>query len=243
MMKKSLETSSDQTREQWSWGALEATVIGLVGSYAFSGMVVLAASYFIPGFMESIRSSSNAVQFLLNMVIVSAGFLPILLYLLSTRLSIKELGFKRKPQWRDVGAAITAYVPYILILLFAFQALSGFLPEPLLNQEQNIGFTEAVSLPDLLLVFISLVIITPLFEEMIYRGFVFKGLKNSFGFLPALLISSIIFALVHGQVNVAVDTLLLGIGLATVYHVTGQLWASVLLHMIKNGIAFSLLFL
>lgn len=236
-------SESTQHKRQWSWGALEAVVIGIIGSYAFSGLVVVAASMLIPDFMDIVQDPSNTVQFLLNMVIVSAGILPILLFLLSTRTSVKELGFLRKPRWKDMSTALVAYVPYIVILLGAFQLLSHFLPEQILNQQQDIGFTQTASLPDLLLVFVALVIITPLFEEMIYRGFVFKGLMRSFGFIPALLVSSLIFALVHGQLNVMVDTFLLGLALGYVYHRTGQLWASISLHMIKNAIAFSLLFL
>lgn len=243
-MKTPADTSSEPvTRPRSLWGAMEAIVVGVVGSYAFSGVVIIAASFLIPGFTEMVDSSSNATQFVLNMVVVAAGFLPVILYLLSSRFSVKELGFKRWPRWKDAGLAIAAYVPYILVLFGVFELLSRFLPEHLLNQEQTIGFTQTASTPELLLVFVSLVIITPVFEEMIYRGFVFKGLKRSFGFIPALLLSSLVFALAHGQLNVAVDTFLLGIALGSVYHVSGQVWASISLHMLKNAIAFSLLFL
>ena len=57
----------------------------------------------------------------------------------------------------------------------------------------------------------------------------------------ALFVSSV-FGLVHGQWNVALDTFVLSMVMIALYEKTNNLWASVLLHGIKNFIAFMALF-
>jgi membrane protease YdiL (CAAX protease family) len=59
----------------------------------------------------------------------------------------------------------------------------------------------------------------------------------------AILITSTLFGLIHGAWNVGIDTFALSIVLCVVRLKTGSLWASILIHMTKNAIAFYLLFI
>jgi len=59
----------------------------------------------------------------------------------------------------------------------------------------------------------------------------------------AALVTSLVFAAVHGQWNVAIDTFALSLVLCALREVTGTIWAGILLHMFKNAIAFYVLFI
>lgn len=61
--------------------------------------------------------------------------------------------------------------------------------------------------------------------------------------MGAAVFSSMLFALAHGQWNVAIDTFILSFALIWVFEKTGSIWASILLHAIKNLIAFGALFI
>ena len=61
--------------------------------------------------------------------------------------------------------------------------------------------------------------------------------------IGAAIFSSMLFALAHGQWNVAIDTFILSFALIWVFEKSGSIWASVLLHAIKNFIAFGALFI
>lgn len=61
--------------------------------------------------------------------------------------------------------------------------------------------------------------------------------------LGAAVFSSMLFALAHGQWNVAIDTFILSFALIWVFEKTGSIWASVLLHALKNLIAFGAIFI
>jgi membrane protease YdiL (CAAX protease family) len=79
------------------------------------------------------------------------------------------------------------------------------------------------------------VIMAPLFEEIIFRGIIMKGLINK-GMKPvkAIIISAIVFGLVHQNPWQFVGAVLLGCILGLVYHKTKSLLLPILLHAFNN---------
>lgn len=82
------------------------------------------------------------------------------------------------------------------------------------------------------------VVMAPVFEEIVFRGIIMKGLINK-GWKPirAIWISSIIFGLVHGNPWQLVGAILLGYVLGLVYYRTKSLLMPILLHAFNNGIS------
>jgi membrane protease YdiL (CAAX protease family) len=99
------------------------------------------------------------------------------------------------------------------------------------------------------LAFVTLVVIAPLAEEVLFRGYLYGKLKQYIPIWLAVIVVSAIFGIFHLfgtdpiAWNLAVDTFALSVVLCVLRETTGNLWASVLLHMLKNGIAFYLLFI
>ena len=117
------------------------------------------------------------------------------------------------------------------------------------SQQQQLGFDSVKSTPELVVTFISLVILPPIVEEIVFRGFVFPGLRTRFKFVRAALITGLLFAVPHlfasseGLLWVAgIDTLLLSFVLCYLREKTGALWAPIALHGFKNAVAFVVLF-
>ena len=81
----------------------------------------------------------------------------------------------------------------------------------------------------------SAVVAAPLCEEIIFRGFFFGMLRPRWGFIPAALLSSAVFALLHGTLSVFVPIFVVGVCLAYVYERTGSLYLSILYHGLFNG--------
>lgn len=81
------------------------------------------------------------------------------------------------------------------------------------------------------------VVMAPLAEEIVYRGFLFRGLANSLGWEWGAAISAAIFGAAHLQLDVFVPLTVLGFVLAWVYQRSGSLWTSVVLHALFNLIA------
>jgi hypothetical protein len=75
------------------------------------------------------------------------------------------------------------------------------------------------------------VIVAPLAEEIVYRGFVFRVLQQRWGTAAGMLASSALFAVVHFYSMVGtIEVFASGMILAWLYHRTGKLASCILLH-------------
>lgn len=81
------------------------------------------------------------------------------------------------------------------------------------------------------------VVMAPLAEELYFRGFLFKGFANSWGWVWGAVVSGVFFSLAHLQLTLFFPLFGLGFALAWVYQRTGSLWTSIALHAVFNGIS------
>lgn len=86
----------------------------------------------------------------------------------------------------------------------------------------------------LLFAFVT-VVVAPVTEELFFRGFLFKGLREKYGWVNALMFSSIIFALFHGQIATLIPTFLLGALFAYMYQRTESVLPGMILHFTVNS--------
>ncbi|NLL76642.1 MAG: CPBP family intramembrane metalloprotease [Clostridiales bacterium] len=85
--------------------------------------------------------------------------------------------------------------------------------------------------------------IGPFCEELIFRGIIYQGYKKSGTGLQALLLSALLFALMHMNFNQAAYALVIGMILVVLVEATGSLWSSVLFHIIFNSQQVCLMYL
>jgi membrane protease YdiL (CAAX protease family) len=78
------------------------------------------------------------------------------------------------------------------------------------------------------------IVAAPFFEEFIFRGLVFGGLRRSLGPAVSALASAAIFALVHPAISVA-PVFVMGFCAALVYERTRMLAAPIVLHAVYNA--------
>jgi len=159
------------------------------------------------------------------------------------------LGLKGWPTWTDIGLAPVGFIVY-LMLAAAVTALFMIFPWFDAEQAQSVGFETYIAGFDRVVAFITLVVIAPIAEEIIFRGWLYGKLRknlsdkmsNVAGMVIAILLVSILFGLVHMQWNVGVNVFALSVVLCGLREVTGTIYAGMLLHMLKNGVAFYFLY-
>jgi len=78
------------------------------------------------------------------------------------------------------------------------------------------------------------VIAAPAFEEFIFRGLIFGGLRRSFGVWPATLASAAVFAILHPALAIA-PVFVMGVCAALVYERTRSLLAPMIVHAVYNA--------
>jgi membrane protease YdiL (CAAX protease family) len=96
---------------------------------------------------------------------------------------------------------------------------------------------------DKMVAFAALVILAPIAEELIFRGYLYGKLRTRLSAIPAIILVSVLFGFMHGQWNVGIVVGVMSIFLCIARELTGTIYAGVLMHMIRNGLAFYLLYI
>jgi membrane protease YdiL (CAAX protease family) len=162
---------------------------------------------------------------------------------------LSSIGLKR-PKIMDLPYALSGLAVYYPIYIVA-ALTAAWLLKVNLNQTQSIGFNGSYSGWQLAVVFVSLVILPPIAEEIMFRGFLFSGLKKKLPVIWAALFTSLLFAVPHllesgsgGLLWIAgIDTFILSMVLCWLRQKTDRLYAGMGLHALKNFIAFATLYL
>lgn len=230
------------------WGPSAAILVSLA---LIVGSQVLIAAIFIPllvgsGVAETWFESTIG-QFTAILAIDAIILVSLWLFLRSRRASLRQLGFARRPVWLDIGRALVWYGIYFVLLITAGLIVDAFTPVNV-QQKQELGFEDLASPAALAMGFVALVVLPPIVEETVFRGFVFTGLRTRLTFLWTTIITSLLFAWPHllasseGLLWIAgIDTLLLSFVLCYLREKTGALWAPIAVHAIKNAIAYLIL--
>lgn len=159
------------------------------------------------------------------------------------RTTKQEIGLSRLLSWMDIALAPAGFILYFLGSAIATYAISQFVPSIDLTQVQETGFGHIEHYYEYILAFVTLIILAPVAEEILFRGYLYGKLRKLLPVWATVLITSLLFAFAHGQWNVGIDVFILSIVLCSLREVTGSIWAGMLLHMMKNGLAFYLLFI
>lgn len=165
----------------------------------------------------------------------------------------KNMGLEQSlPTWRDVGLAPVVYVATLLMASISILYLQKLFPQIDFMQRQAVGFDAATITHryELILVYITLGVIAPISEELLFRGYLFGKIRRHASTSVTIILTAIVFSAMHlglGQLeslqwNVAIATLLLGLSLGCLRAATKSVWAGIILHMIQNSIAFLALF-
>lgn len=188
-------------------------------------------------------------QFLNILLIEIFSIGLIYIFIKRRRSSLKSIGLWDRPRWIDMAYVLSGYLVYFVLYLIIVNVVAKFITSVNVDQSQQIGFDTARGL-QLVPVFISLVVLPPITEELLMRGFLYTRLRQNIPRVTAVVITSSLFAIAHLQAGsgaallwiAAVDTFVLSLVLIHLREKTGKLWAPMGLHSLKNFIAFLSLF-
>ncbi len=164
--------------------------------------------------------------------------------------SLRAIGW-RKPRWIDPVYTLAGFLVYIVAYGVLLAIATKLFPSLNVDQKQQLGFQEATGSLNLVLTYVSLAVLPPLVEETVFRGFVYTGIRTKLKPIVAALLTSALFATAHLEFGsgqpllwvAALDTFTLSMVLCYLRQKTDSLWPGILLHSLKNSIAFISLFL
>jgi len=132
-------------------------------------------------------------------------------------------------------ALLTLLISYLYTRFFGGQTfIEDLLRPPVIEPTTNIA--------SVLAMVFMLVIIAPIFEEFLVRGIMYDALKP-YGTGIAILISSLLFGLMHGSLYMLFYTTAYGLAFGYIRYATGSLFTVTILHAIVNSISATALLL
>ncbi|MGD6875063.1 CPBP family intramembrane glutamic endopeptidase [Bacillus infantis] len=217
-------------KKQDPWGWREFILLMLLEFIIVIGVVKLIVQ---PLYAEWLKDDlyAGTLTGLTIAVILMAGIYFIALR--PKRLSWREAGVKAfsPKDWMLIGL----YSVALLIGAVIIVVLTSFIGNSWENSKTE-AMQQNLTFFTVLIAFISAAVISPIYEEIFYRGFLYRWLRTRMGLTGALLLSSLIFTIIHiPTYNVMPVNFFSGILFALAYERTGSIWPPVLIHGLTNG--------
>jgi membrane protease YdiL (CAAX protease family) len=240
------------------WGIKDVFVVfvyALVLFFVFSFWATVL--YFLLAFVFGF--SRQAPGFYVYFVRHASDFLTVVLFYSGLLAAMKVKIFdkyrihpfvyfvKRENIGRDISLGLRSYLRFILVILSAIilvdlaarvwdiifsshacESVNAFFQA---SEIENAATRKGqVGLSGFVLVFL----LGPFLEELFFRGCLYRAVRRRMNVLSAALISSFVFALMHGYFFLFFYVFLVGLSLAYLYEKTGSLVAPLSFHMFNN---------
>lgn len=113
------------------------------------------------------------------------------------------------------------------------------LPNFIEEKFENLSLSATPSLiVAFIVVVISIIIVAPIFEEILIRGIILEGFLNKYKASTAIIVSSLIFGIIHLNIPQFINSTLLGLFLAIIYYKTKSLILCIVSHAFKQPICY-----
>lgn len=214
----------------WSWKEfIQLLILVLV-------LVPFFIEYLLKNYLsESIKNelyTGTLVGFIMSIIFMFGLYY---IAIQTNRLTWHEVGLNRfhLSYWRPI-AGWTIVLIVVSILLVLVMALLGIEVE----NSKTESIQSQVTPLNFLIAFVSASIISPIYEEIFYRGFLYRLLRSKRGIATGMIVSSFIFMIVHiPTYNVLPATFASGLVFSWTYEKTGSVIPGIIIHSTFNGIA------
>lgn len=130
----------------------------------------------------------------------------------------------------------------ILLVSIATIAIQAGVILPILNQLPMPEFMKKAFLElanqNGVFSFITIVIAAPIIEELIFKGIILNGLLQRYSPSNSIIISSVLFGIVHLNPWQFISALVIGVFSGWVYYRTRKLMLPIIIHFVNNLLAF-----
>lgn len=133
------------------------------------------------------------------------------------------------------------FVPYAVIFGILLSIIGEFYASyfdyllSFFNLEVDLGaFDFPTNTPSLILYVINISLLAPIFEELVFRGIILQNLRK-YGNFFAVVVSALLFAIVHGNFAQTPFAFIVGVALALAVIETGSIVTSMIMHCIINS--------
>jgi len=225
----------------WSWEEIAQAIVGgffvvfFTGQFLSGGLLLpqLFALFDLQAFAATARGQAAAI--LVSYVLSAIAALGVLYITLKPFFPLDATWLKFRPNWQSILWGIGGYccaIPIVIGISIVNQYLwngqggSNPILEVALESQDwwALGFF-----------ILTAAVAAPIFEEIVFRGFLLPSLTRYVSVTGAIVISALVFACAHLSASEVLPLMSLGIVLGIVYTRSRSLFAVMLLHGLWNS--------
>lgn len=217
---------------------------GLRHFFAALGLIVAVLGAIVVALLVALRvlgwqpdRGLLAAGLLATLTLLAAGLLWMVVKR-SRTLTAASLGFSR-PSWRLLH--LLWQIPVVMLGAVAVSGLAAvlfFAGAGTSDVESTVGNLQDMGGGVLALLALLLLgaVITPLWEEVLFRGILFQALAKRLPWFAAALIGGAVFAAVHLAPMAIPYVFVIGVAACMLFRFHGNLWAPIILHIVNNSV-------
>ena len=211
----------------------------VVVSFAISLVisVVISISMIQPdGSFNEVAYTVKATEALarsMNWIMIASGLVALLIFWIVTLIRKKKL-FREVSLNKMKPAALAPIVIGGVAFNFAISYIMSLIPFPQTWIESYEASSSDVLGGTGIAMWIAVVIMAPIVEEITFRGFMYSRLKSGMAKWIATLVVSLVFGMVHGTIIWAMYTFVFSLCLIFILERTKSLWGCIAFHMAFN---------
>ncbi len=178
----------------------------------------------------------NDVNLLFVHEILQCGLIVggVLLFLHIRGTSIQQIGWQAPQNAQNYLRAIVYGVLTCSLMLMLSAFLTQIFPQWAATQNVVSTALQVDTAWGILAAFLSVGVMAPLCEELLFRGYLFHAVNQKYGTWPSVIITSFIFAAIHGQWFQLLPLFMAGFFLNAFYLHSRSLIATVFMHSAWN---------
>jgi len=218
-------------RADWSIAEVVIALIAVFGVYNAVGVAIILST-------EDVATRLFYSYLLYALLLCPLISVSVFIILRRHHRGWKELGIR----WGNAGrtvlsgiiggavALLSSYAIYFIVVI-VFRLLTGRTPGT--SESQNM---QTLTGPALFLAVLGVVVLAPVFEEIFFRGLLYSALRRRLGVALGVLVSAIVFGVLHFEPLSLLSLSMVGAIFAYLYERTESLFAPMLAHAVYNGV-------
>ena len=204
---------------------------------AMTAFALLVVVYMMAG--GYLQQKNILIGLILSQVLIFGGFVLIMMRISGT--GPKKMLFLKKADRISLLAALilglTARYPVSLVS----EKIRYLFPIPDFIQNSDtltLAGLDSLSLPVAILV---IALLPAVFEEAVFRGVFFRILENKYSKAGLIIVTGIMFGLMHLNIFNIFETAVLGMALGVLTLISGSIYPAVIMHFVNNAVSVILL--
>lgn len=208
--------------------------------FAFGFLFEVSSSYGVNPYLSDFETSSIFQNFASLLATVGSSLFAVLMFKSMLKLQLPtmkkfNMSFSKILYYTAIGMGLSSLASYGITFL---NYLMSFLNIRMTTPDFSLQFSFGGNL----LLILTTCVAAPIFEELLFRGLILTALKR-FGNMFAIIITSLLFALAHGNLPQTVPVFFLSMVLCYVALRSKSLLPTITIHFINNAIAMLFTFL